>query len=1026
MKLRLILLGLLFGVTATLFNEARADEPGLKLQNVRVLSPDGERESVSQFHYQMTQENRVIGYNYWLDNDYESRKTVMDNSGTAEFSFGLSDISNDYHIINIQPIDSNHKRGLIYQYMFTTYMFSTPVIHKLKKYIYWIDDDVENAVAVEPGLDLSIPLEKVRTGLHRLSIRGVSDTGYMGPISENIIFNTLGEQINVTGYRYSINDYSTEVTLPEPSGLAEQYFIVPLPDREKFYDISNGIFSFTDKEASFDMPINSRLTMDFRNEYNQWFGNFVEDLDLKVNIVRDISDLNLYSSMQLPEIGDGSFECVRYLIKDNNPRWIRFSNPCKYRIFHDGKETGKGEITASGESVKSPDEKGLFQVIVYDQKSSENRVKLHLLGAENSAPTPLILRSGNDVTMSCADPDAIIRFTLDGTEPTADSPIYDSQLHLTKNLEIRASSFRDELEKSPSASLIVRDLQTIQPVIKFSDGKVTFLCDSPDASIYYCIGENNEMIPYSGGEISLSDNRPVYCYATSPDLNDSEKAVYSPDYFFSKAATAQYDGRYLSLSSSTAGATIRYTLDDTEPDGDSSLYAADEKIDAGMTGKLRMRVDAPYLKPALSEYPIDYYFDGERVMMTKEGNMEKAFEWVGKTSSINTLIVEGTTSDSDFEFMRKLTSMKRLDLSKAMPEKGLLPAEGLKGFPTLVEVSLPASATGSGERLLEDTPLLCALHWNSQSVIPEGVIDAVRNPNILIYAKQRGYVPSGIRNVIVDSEAVDGLTLIPGYPFDCPQSFTAKRVEITRDFTLESGLGESKGWETIALPFNADRFYHETVGECKPFANADNADAPFWLFSLSSSGWEEADRIEAYTPYIISMPNNDLYSDNYLLAGKVTIWGEDVEVPVTRPGNSSYSTRSFITSMMPLEADMNRFNLNDAENSGGYRPGSVFLPGLKDVKPMEAYMTTTSNERVINIFDDFTQVDLLPAFGNDGLLVQTFDNAIIISSMRDREVNLFDATGRLLKRIKLFAGEQQRIDSLQSGVYIVEGVKVII
>ncbi|MDE7237223.1 MAG: chitobiase/beta-hexosaminidase C-terminal domain-containing protein, partial [Paramuribaculum sp.] len=42
------------------------------------------------------------------------------------------------------------------------------------------------------------------------------------------------------------------------------------------------------------------------------------------------------------------------------------------------------------------------------------------------------------VTLGCATPGAEIRYTLDGTAPTPDSPLYTEPLHIDRSLTIRA------------------------------------------------------------------------------------------------------------------------------------------------------------------------------------------------------------------------------------------------------------------------------------------------------------------------------------------------------------------------------------------------------------------------------------------------------------------------------------------------------------------------------------------------------------------------------------------------------------
>lgn len=75
------------------------------------------------------------------------------------------------------------------------------------------------------------------------------------------------------------------------------------------------------------------------------------------------------------------------------------------------------------------------------------------------------------VALSCATEGAVIRYTVDGSTPTEDSPVYDSLLYVTEDLTLKAAAFR--LGMRPSPVLTLRYTQTPQPetVRAAADGK---------------------------------------------------------------------------------------------------------------------------------------------------------------------------------------------------------------------------------------------------------------------------------------------------------------------------------------------------------------------------------------------------------------------------------------------------------------------------------------------------------------------------------------------------------------------------
>lgn len=88
----------------------------------------------------------------------------------------------------------------------------------------------------------------------------------------------------------------------------------------------------------------------------------------------------------------------------------------------------------------------------------------------NAAAAPVITPGGGtfddpvDITITSPDPDAAVHYTLDGTEPTPDSPVYSEPFTLTTTAEVRAVAIRAEDVSSTtteaftiSASSIVSD-----------------------------------------------------------------------------------------------------------------------------------------------------------------------------------------------------------------------------------------------------------------------------------------------------------------------------------------------------------------------------------------------------------------------------------------------------------------------------------------------------------------------------------------------------------------------------------------
>jgi len=304
---------------------------------------------------------------------------------------------------------------------------------------------------------------------------------------------------------------------------------------------------------------------------------------------------------------------------------------------------------------------------------------------------------------------------------------------------------------------------------------------------------------------------------------------------------------------------------------------------------------------------------------------------------------------------------------------------------------------------------LAAMIWNPQQACSLNT----RNPNFLLYVNSAAYAPASVGNVIVNNtaERIVLTDAADGYGFCCPREFTAKDISYTHHYKMQTGIGEAKGWETIALPFDVQTVSHLQMGEIVPFANKTAGDSrkPFWLMELTNSGWSGASNIKANTPYIISMPNHENYKQEFRLQGDVTFSSTNVTVRRTddlqsptfgdKTFSPSYTTKNN-TQFYALNVENNHISYN-----GESAKGSRFVKGLRAVRPFEAYMTSTSGTRWIAIDDDMT----------------TYINEVTeLLNDEKKYVRIYNINGQLIK-----LATEENIN-LPAGIYIINGQKLYI
>ena len=307
----------------------------------------------------------------------------------------------------------------------------------------------------------------------------------------------------------------------------------------------------------------------------------------------------------------------------------------------------------------------------------------------------------------------------------------------------------------------------------------------------------------------------------------------------------------------------------------------------------------------------------------------------------------------------------------------------------------------------EAAKTIAAIVWDADNALTANMLSGIDNPNLLVYVTEASKAPSGVQNVIIDGVAAEiVLTDATGNNnFYCPQSFTAKSISYSRDFSQTTEIDVCRGWETIALPFDVQSITHESHGTLVPFGGSDNG-YPFWLRQLSTNGLARATKIEANRPYLICMPNNIIYPPEYNQNGTVTFSSSNVTVPVTSARSSTSAGVTLHATFQQVTKSSSVYALNVGETRGEYPEGSVFEQNYRDIRPFQAYTTHSAGTRSF--------ITLESIGGND--------DATGIEELRIKNSEFGDAEG------VWYSLDGRRLDAkpTKKGVYVKDGRKIVI
>ena len=301
------------------------------------------------------------------------------------------------------------------------------------------------------------------------------------------------------------------------------------------------------------------------------------------------------------------------------------------------------------------------------------------------------------------------------------------------------------------------------------------------------------------------------------------------------------------------------------------------------------------------------------------------------------------------------------------------------------------------------------LTWDCQaSVAAECFNMPEEHGNLLVFTADTAKVT--YTGNVVKGNVANHVKLYDGRPMTNPQPFIAQSISITKEFSKETIIGCTSGWETIVVPFDVDSITMEDGSLIAPFGSDAATTRYFWLAKMDVNvGFTKDSLIRANIPYIISMPNSERYEEEYRISGKVTFHGTNVEVQPTANAVSQSGPRfGIVPTYQEVAAADSVYVLNDEpyEADGITWPaGSIFVRSSRAARPFEAY--TYANASSTGHVKGYIPLDKM-ATGIEGIKQWSTTNG---------SGAVYDLSGR-----KFVNGKP----TLRKGIYIKDGHKVLV
>ncbi len=196
------------------------------------------------------------------------------------------------------------------------------------------------------------------------------------------------------------------------------------------------------------------------------------------------------------------------------------------------------------------------------------------------------------VALSVTTPGAVIRYTLDGSAPTAASTLYSAPITLTESKTIKAVAFKDSLQSFPAAftytiAPVGAPASSLAPGTYYSQKMVALSSATTGVQIRYTINGGTPTAtstlytaPFTVS--ATSTLKAIAFKGTVPSAMSTFEYTFLPVVAPAAdvASGTYYTAKQVNLTSATAGAKIYYTVDGSAPTVASTLFTAPINVSA--------------------------------------------------------------------------------------------------------------------------------------------------------------------------------------------------------------------------------------------------------------------------------------------------------------------------------------------------------------------------------------------------------------------------------------------------------------
>ena len=473
---------------------------GLHYLNFRAQGSDGQWGALSRMLVYLTADSRgstdMVAYEYWMDSDYANRTSVA-GSGVQPFAVDVSNLQTGLHYLNFRAQGSDGQWGALSRmlvYLTADLRGSTDMV----AYEYWMDSDYANRTAVSgTAVDSPITLDvsNLQFGLHYFNFRAQGSDGQWGALSRYIVYLSDAPSNNqLANVAYWIDDNTSErqyqqvndsiiVISTDISNLSVGYhflnieglassdapcmlnsyeFVVSalpvLPDPVISHEGNIIIITITtaaDSTLADSLVVNPTYyyTLDGTMPDTTSI-KYVEPFEVTHNcVVKAIAVQRGFTDSKVDSLVVDWFKVEPVEFAQNGRKVTLATATDNASIYY---KIGEGDLDVLYTDTLTLDASCTIRATAKRDGYSDADLTTFEFNADSvRVAKPTIVANGNKVGISTTTEQATIYYTLDGTTPTTQSPVYIDSITVERNCIVKAIAMRQNWFDSEVDSLVV-------------------------------------------------------------------------------------------------------------------------------------------------------------------------------------------------------------------------------------------------------------------------------------------------------------------------------------------------------------------------------------------------------------------------------------------------------------------------------------------------------------------------------------------------------------------------------------------